>query len=1089
MATFLYRVGRFCAAHALVALLAWIVLAAVVVGLKSQLGSLTSNDQTLPGTQSQQASNLLAAYFPPQQNGSSPIVFHVAKGKITDKANKNAVESSYKALLKAPDVSSVTDPFGKSSSALVSQNGHTAWTPVLLKISNGQVTEALAQRIFNATKPAQKQGIQVAAGGTIGSALSPSPTEKSEAVGLLTAMLVLALTFGSLVAMGLPILTALFGLTTALGVIGLLTHVLTVPTVGPTLATMIGLGVGIDYSLFMVNKYREHQGRGADHREAIALSVATAGSAIVFAGTTVIIALVSLAVAGIPLVTTLGLVTAVAVLTAVLAALTLLPAVMSLLGTHLFGGKLPAFLRPRSKPGKTGLWGRWATVVTARPWLWTLVALAILAPLIIPLFSLHLGQEDIGVTPTSTTERQAFDLLSAGFGPGYNGPLVVAVKLDPVAKESQQYSAQYAQAKSMQTDLQNKQKTLTAESNSLKSQQASLENQQAQLKSQQASLEAQQAALEAQKGPLTAQQQQLLAEQQQLLAQENQLLTQKKALQQQAAALTAQIRANRVAYAHLTAKLTVIRNIEQRIEARLAADGCAAHPDRPRCLALSRALAAAKAAEASTQQQIAANQAQFQRLEQQAAALQQQANALAAKAAQLQQQANALAAQGAALQAQADNLQAQGAALQQQGSSLQAQGESLQQQADSLQTQADSLKAQQQAAQNEQKQALALQQQLTDELTYAGGDDRGTDPRLVTLQDALVTPKGVYKVFPPDINKKGNAATFSVIPTTRPAAVATANLVTQLRTSVIPPATRSPHSATITAYVGGLTAGNVDLAAKISSKLLEVIAVVLALSFILLMIAFRSLLIPLQAAVMNLLCVGAAFGVLTATFQWGWGLDLVRLPSPYGTVPIASYVPLMMFAALFGLSMDYEVFLVSQIAAHHAAGEAPRQAVRSGLAASAKVIAAAATIMIAVFGSFILNADPTVKQFGVGLSVAVLLAGAMTLSLAPALLSLFGRWTWALPRWLAKLLPHIDIEGEHAPQVQPSAPVPVLTAATAPGLPAAATPLALSPAGHQPAPDANTLPTHDPAASVPSLDSLLNGQQRADSPQLDGGHR
>src|SRR6516225_896912 len=1001
MAKFLYRVGRFCAAHALVVLLAWILLAGVVVGLKSQLGSLTSNDQTLPGTQSQQASDLLAAYFPPQQNGSSPIVFHVAKGKITDKANKDAVESSYKALLKAPDVYSATDPFGKGSSALVSQNGHTAWTPVLLKISNGQVTEALAQRIFNATKPAQKQGIQVAAGGTIGSALSPSPTEKSEAVGLLTAMLVLALTFGSLVAMGLPILTALVGLTTALGVIGLLTHVLTVPTVGPTLATMIGLGVGIDYSLFMVNKYREHQGHGADHREAIALSVATAGSAIVFAGTTVMIALVALAVAGIPLVTTLGLVTAVAVLTAVLAALTLLPAVMSLLGSHLFGGRLPAFLRPRGKPGKAGFWGWWARVVTGHPWVCALVAAAILAPLIIPLFTLHLGQEDIGVTPASTTERQAFDLLSAGFGPGYNGPLLVAVKLNPPAKESQQYSNQYNQA----------------------------------------------------------------------------------------TAMAAQIRANRVAYAKLTAKLNLILGIEQRIEARLAAGGCAAHPNRPRCLVLSRALAAAKAAEASIRGQIAANQAQFGRLEQQATALQRQANALAAKAAALQRQANALAAQGASLQQQADNLQAQGAALQQQGSSLQAQGASLQQQANSLQAQADSLQAQQQQAQNEQKQALALQQQLTDELTYAGGDDRGTDPRLVTLQNALATPKGVYKVSPPNINKKGNAATFSVIPTTRPAAVATANLVTQLRTSVIPPATRSTHNATITAYVGGVTAGNVDLAAKISAKLLEVIAVVLALSFILLMIAFRSLLIPLQAAVMNLLCVGAAFGVLTATFQWGWGLHVVGLPSPYGTVPIASYVPLMMFAALFGLSMDYEVFLVSQIAQHHAAGEDPRQAVRSGLAGSAKVIAAAATIMIAVFGSFILNADPTIKQFGVGLSVAVLLAGTMTLLLAPALLGLFGRWTWALPHWLSKVLPRIDIEGEGAPQVQPSIPVPALTAATAPGLPAAATPLALSPAAHQPAPGANTQPAREPAASVLSPDPLLNGQQRADSPQLHGGHR
>src|SRR5215471_7561168 len=1105
MAKFLYRAGCFCAAHPLLVLLAWVVLAAGLLGVRAQVGSMTSNNLTLPGTESQQAADLLAAKFPPQQNGSSPIVFHVSKGKITDKANKDAVESSYQALLKAPDVYSATDPFGKSSSALVSADGHTAWIPVLLKVSNGQVTEALARRIFDATRPAQKAGIQVEAGGIIGSAFSPSPTEKSEVVGLLTAMLVLALTFGSLIAMGLPILTALLGLSTALAIIGLLTHVFTVPTVGPTLATMIGLGVGIDYSLFMVNKYREHASHGAAHREAIARSVATAGSAIVFAGTTVIIALVSLAVAGIPLVTTLGLVTAVAVVTAVTAALTLLPAVMSLLGRHLFGGKLPAFLRPRGTPGKTGFWGRWARVVTGHPWLCTLVAAAVLAPLIIPLFSLHLGQEDIGVTPTSTTERQAFDLLSAGFGPGYNGPLLIAVKLDPPAKESQQYSAQYNQAKAMQTDLQNKQKTLTAESNSLKAQQASLQDQQAQLQAQQASLEAQQAALEAQKGPLTAQQQQLLAQKEQLTREESQLLAQEAALKQQQArlvqeqhaltqqkaalqaqqaalqqkraALAQQIRANRAEYARLCAQLRVIVAVEQRIEQALAAHGCAAHPNLPPCPALNRALQAAKHRAAAVSQQIAAVQAQFAQLlqqaaqlaaqerqlarqaaglaaqaaalNQQAAALQGQANALAAKGQQLQQQADALAGQGASLQAQANSLAAQGASLQNQASGLQAQGDSLQAQGNALQQQADQLKAQQQQADNEQKQALALQQQLTDELTYAGGDDRGTDPRLVRLQNALATPKGVYKVSPPTINKTGNAATFSVIPTTRPADPATAALVTQLRTSVIPPATRSgaatttavvrqahapatsaagakPAQPSITAYVGGVTAGNVDLAAKISSKLFEVIAVVLALSFILLMIAFRSLLIPLQAAITNLLCVGAAFGVLTATFQWGWGLSLVGLPSPYGTVPIASYVPLMMFAALFGLSMDYEVFLVSQIAQHHAAGESPRQAVRSGLAASAKVIAAAALIMIAVFASFILNSDPTVKQFGVGLSVAVLLAGTMTLLLAPALLGLFGRWTWALPRWLAVVLPRIDVEGEDVPQAQPPAPVPAL---------------------------------------------------------------
>ena len=735
--------------------------------------------------------------------------------------------------------------------------------------------------------------------------------------------------------------------------------------------------------------------------------------------------------------------------------------------------------------------------VTRHPAVCGVVALAILAPLIIPLFSLRLGQEDIGVTPTSTTERQAFDLLSQGFGPGYNGPLLIATTLSPPAQESQQYQEQYSQAKALQSDLNSKQKTLTGQSDSLKSQQASLQQQQAQLEAQKNSLQAQQAQLEAQKGPLTQQQAQLLAQKEQLTQEESQLLSQEAALRQQQAnleqqqaalqqqktalaqrqaqlqqqrtALAAAIRVNLAQRAQLTVRLNLILAAERRIEQALAAHGCAARPALPPCPALERALTAAQAQEASTRQALAANEAEFRQLQQQAAqlaqqeqqlareaaaltqqaavlaqqaaSLQAQANALAARGASLQQQANALAGQGASLQARANALAGQGASLQAQGSSLQAQGDSLQAQGDSLQAQGDSLQAQQQQAQNEQKQAIALQQQLTDELTYAGGDARGTDPRLVKLENALATPSGVLKVFPPTINKSGDAATFSVIPTTRPADPATAALVTQLRTSVIPPATResgnpalaahvdggpsapgSGHSS-IVAYVGGVTAGNVDLASKISSKLFEVIAVVLALSFLLLLVAFRSLLIPLQAAITNLLCVGAAFGVLTATFQWGWGLSVIGLPSPYGTVPIASYVPLMMFAALFGLSMDYEVFLVSQIAQHHAAGEDPRQAVRSGLAASAKVIAAAATIMIAVFASFILNSDPTIKQFGVGLSVAVLLAGTMTLLLAPALLGLFGRWTWALPRWLARVLPHVNVEGEQAPQDQAEAPV------------------------------------------------------------------
>ena len=235
-------------------------------------------------------------------------------------------------------------------------------------------------------------------------------------------MLILALTFGSLVAMGMPIITAVVGLATGLGLIGLLGHVVTIPTVGPTLATMIGLGVGIDYALFLVTKHRDQTAHGMERQESIARAVATSGGAIVFAGSTVIIALLSLWVADIPLVASLGYASAVAVLTAVLAAITLLPAILSLAGRHLFGAKLPALLRPRARPGAATLWSRWAATVTAHPLACGLVALALLVPLIVPMLSLHLGQEDIAATPKQTTERQAFDLLASRYGPATTGP-------------------------------------------------------------------------------------------------------------------------------------------------------------------------------------------------------------------------------------------------------------------------------------------------------------------------------------------------------------------------------------------------------------------------------------------------------------------------------------------------------------------------------------------------------------------------------------------------------------------------------------------------------------------------------------------
>jgi uncharacterized membrane protein YdfJ with MMPL/SSD domain len=1055
MAGVLYRLGRLCANHAIVVVAVWLGLVVVVQLTVVRVGAETSNDLSLPGTESQQATDLLASRFPPQQNGSSPVVFHVTKGKITDSASKQAVETSYKALAKAPHVASAPDPFANSASGLVSKDATTAFTPVLLDIPNGDVTEELANEILATTAPARKAGVDVSVGGNLGGVLSKSPTESSEVIGLLAAMLILALTFGSLVAMGMPIITAVLGLATALGLIGLLGHLVNIPTVGPTLATMIGLGVGIDYALFLVTKHRDQMAHGVERHESIARAVATSGGAIVFAGGTVIIALLSLWVAGIPLVASLGYASAVAVLTAVLAAITLLPAMMALAGRHLFGAKLPAFLRPRPKPGAATLWSRWAATVTAHPLACGLAALALLAPLIVPMFSLHLGQEDIGATPGDTTERQAFDLMASRYGPGYNGPLLTATKLSPPAHPSKEYEDKYNQAKANQADLEQKQKQLTAESNSLKSQQASLQRQQAQLLAekgqlqqeqaqllaQQASLQRQAVQLQAQRAALQRQLAPLQRQMEQLQALKRQLNQRRAQLRRQAVAVRAAVRANLRAQAALTARIGRDR-VRIRVLTRSVARFCGVDPQSMACQRARRALAATQADLAATQQALTAEKSQLQSLKRQAvvlarqavqlgrqaAALSRQAAQLARQAAPLLRQARALAAQAAALRRQANALAAQGAALRRQANQLAAEGASLQRQADELQAKADSLKKQQQQAQEEKKQTEQMKQELTDELTKAGGDDRGTDPRLVKLQDALAKPANVQLVSPPAINKSGDAATFNAIPRTRPADPKTADLVTEMRTSVIPAAT---SEGGVTAYVGGVTAANVDLASKISSKLAELILVVLALSIVLLLIAFRSLLIPVQAAVTNLLCVGAAFGVLVAAFQWGWGLDLVGLSTSYGTVPIASYVPLMMFAALFGLSMDYEVFLVSQIAQHHAAGESPRQAVRSGVASSAKVIAAAAIIMISVFGSFILNGDPTIKQFGVGLSVAVLLASTMVLSLAPAMLTLFGTAVWWLPRWLSKLLPHVDIEGEPdrpapepAPKPQRPAPVP-----------------------------------------------------------------
>jgi uncharacterized membrane protein YdfJ with MMPL/SSD domain len=1009
----------FAARRKWVVLGAWVIALVALVAVSRSFGSNTSNNLRLPGTDSQAASDFLATRFPPQQNGSNPLVFHTRTGKVTDAEAKQAIEATYNEVKKLPHVASAVDPFSQQGAAQISKDEQTAFIPVLLDVGGDELTQQVAQSVFDAGDPARRAGMEVAVGGSVGSELSEPATESSEVIGLVAAMIILAFTFGTLVAMGLPIVSAVFGLAAGLSLIVLLGHLVTVPTIAPTLATMIGLGVGIDYALFLVSRHRANRAQGMELNESIALAVATSGSAIVFAGTTVVIALLTLLVAGIPLVTSLGYSSAFAVATAVLASITLLPAVLSVVGRHIEAVRIPAFLRPKPKDVDGGFWGGWARVATTRPW-WAIAgALAILIPFIVPFFSLTFGQEDVGATPKSTTQRQAYDLMAEGFGVGYNGPLLVAIELGTPAKQSSEYTSQKQQADSLQQQLEQEQKQgksqqqqLTEQANALSRQGQLLDEQQKQLEQQQGSLESEQSNLERQAKADSQ-------EQAELQATANRLQADQVALTKQIVATGSQAQEIVRQGAKVTKELTsVVRRLaknradQRKVEAQLKR---AKPSEEARLEAKLRKL---EDEETRLERRLDTLVQQEQENREQSQALLTQARSLREKEVSIANRALALGGQAAALATDAVTLVKGKQALVQQASDLQVQAAKLQTQAANLQTQAANLQTQQvklqeeqQTAQSQQQQAEQLKTELTNELTQAGGDPRGTDSRLVKLQNALADTDGVDVVSPPRINKAGDAATMNVVATTAPAATATSDLVKTLRAYTIPQATQGTN---VEAFVGGQTASYVDLADAISSRLLLVIVVVIGLSFCILLAAFRSLLFAVQAAVANILSVTAAFGVLTAVFQKGWGLSIVGLDTASGTDPIASYVPLMMFTVLFGLSMDYQVFLISKIEQHRAEGGSDRDAIRRGLAAGARVIVAAALIMIAVFGSFILDGDPTVKQFGVGLSVGVALAAMTVLAFAPAVLVLAGRGSWWVPRWADRILPHLDVEGAGA---------------------------------------------------------------------------
>jgi RND superfamily putative drug exporter len=774
----LYGIGRFCSRHHRIVIAVWIVAAVAIALAAKGAGAKTSDNLTLPGTGSTQAQSLLQDRLPDQAYGSNPVVISTAKGKLSDSAAKKAVDDTVTALKNTPHVIRATSPLSSEGKAALSKDGKIGFISVTLDVGPGDLTKDEAQNVVDAAAPARHAGLKTAVGGYVGQAVSKPATESSEVVGLTAAVIILLFAFGTATAMALPIVTAVLGLVIALSAIGLMGHAIEVPSVGATLATMIGLGVGIDYALFIVTRHKQHLRAGLEMEESIARSTATAGGAVAFAGGTVIIALISLAAAGIPLVSALGYTAAVAVLVAVLAATTLLPALLGGLGSHIdslrvqLGKTHPDDHQPHG-------WRRWAGGVARRPGISIVASVVVLALLATPLLKLHLGQNDVGALSTATQSRQAYDLLSKGFGPGQNGPLLVAVKLGSPAKPDQ--------------------KNLD-----------SIDKQQKQIDQQQ-----------------------------------------------------------------------------QKIE--------------------------------------------------------QQAEAQGLPPAQAKQQA--------------------------------------QQKTSSQQSQLDSQK----------KKA----------------ENPATDPRLTSLSDDVKKAPGMKSVSPPALDKKGDAAVFTATTTTAPSSRTTESDVRGLRDTTIPAATKGTDES---ALVGGQTARYIDLADRISSKLPSMIAIVVGLSFIVLLLAFRSVVVPIKAGVANLLSVGAAYGVVTFVFQEGHGAGLLGLG---GAVPIASFVPLLMFAILFGLSMDYEVFLLTQIKEHYNESGDARQAVIDGLASTGRVITSAAMIMVCVFSSFLLNGDPVVKQFGVGLAVAIAIdATLVRCLLVPAVMVSLGDSSWWLPRWLARALPKISIEGD-----------------------------------------------------------------------------
>ena len=702
--------------------LAWIVvLVGVNVLAKTEGGDLLKS-LSLPGTESQRTFDVLKADFA-RGGDTGYLVFRSdAPGGIQAPAVRDEIQNKLvPSLRNEKHIVSIVTPYDQAGARFVSKDGKIAYAEIQFDVQANDVPVDLAKHMRGVVKQANTSSLQVELGGSM---FTDQTQPASEAIGVLAAVVILLVAFGSVLAMGLPIMTALFGIGIGLAIVTLLARFTDVPSFAPQVTAMIGIGVGIDYALFISTRYREALHEGRDPEQAVVHAIDTSGRAVLFAGGTVVISLLGLFVIGLAFIRGLSIGAALAVLLVMAAAVTLLPAVLGFVGHTIDKWSLPAAKHP--KDVERTVWARWSRVIQRRPWPVAIGGLAILLVLAVPALGLRLGVADAGNDPTKFTTRRAYDLLSQGFGPGFNGPLIVVSEL------------------------------------------------------------------------------------------------------------------------------------------------------------------------------------------------------------------------------------------------------------------------------------------------HSPGDI-GAMGRLASAIDKVPDVRQVSPVVP---SPNGQAALMQVVPTGSPQDESTTRLVHLLRDSVIP---QSTTGSTLNVHVGGQTAVGVDLADTMGSRLPYMFLAILLLSFVLLMLVFRSLLVPLKAVIMNLLSIGASYGVIVAIFQNGWIKSALGIGKEG---PIEAWVPMMLFAIVFGLSMDYEVFLLSRIKEEYDRDHDNATAVSHGLAKTARLITAAAAIMICVFGSFVLSDMRVLKLIGFGLAFAVFIdATVVRLVLVPATMELLGDRNWWFPKML-EWLPRIHVEGTAGPVVVDSAPEP-----------------------------------------------------------------